>query len=52
VVANYSDLAVFDARRIAEGPFARAKLPFRLRPAIHGNWADASRIAAVSTRTD
>jgi carotenoid cleavage dioxygenase-like enzyme len=46
VVTNYSDLAIFDARRIAEGPIARAKLPFRLRPALHGNWADASQLAA------
>ena len=44
VVTNYSDLAIFDAQRITDGPFARAKLPFRLRPAIHGNWADAGRI--------
>ena len=46
LVTNYSDLAIFDAQRIADGPFARAKLPFRLRPAIHGNWADAARLAA------
>lgn len=46
LVTNYSDLAIFDAQRIAEGPFARAKLPFRLRPALHGNWADAGRLAA------
>jgi carotenoid cleavage dioxygenase-like enzyme len=45
-VTNYSDLAIFDARRIAEGPFALAKLPLRLRPALHGNWADAARLAA------
>jgi carotenoid cleavage dioxygenase len=46
LVTNYSDLAIFDARRIAEGPFAFAKLPLRLRPALHGNWADAGRLAA------
>jgi len=44
VVTNYSDLGIFDARRIAEGPLARAKLPFRLRSALHGNWADAGRL--------
>jgi len=44
LVTNYSDLAIFDARRIAEGPFAFARLPFRLRPALHGNWADAARL--------
>ena len=46
LVTNYSELAIFDAQRIADGPFARAKLPFRLRPALHGNWADAGRLAA------
>jgi carotenoid cleavage dioxygenase len=47
VVTNYSDLAIFDAQHVAEGPFARVKLPFRLRAALHGNWADASpRLAA------
>ena len=49
MVTNYSDLALFDARRVAEGPFARAKLPFRLRPAIHGNWTDASRISGAAS---
>jgi len=48
VVTNYSDLAVFDAQRIGEGPLARAKLPFRLRPALHGNWADRSATARSS----
>jgi carotenoid cleavage dioxygenase len=50
VVTNYSDFAIFDAQRLADGPFARAKLPFRLRPAIHGNWADASRMSAPHPR--
>jgi carotenoid cleavage dioxygenase len=49
MVTNYSDLALFDARRVAEGPFARAKLPFRLRPAIHGNWTDAARIPGAAS---
>jgi len=44
VVTNYSDLALFDARRLPEGPIARAKLPFRLRSALHGNWTDASQL--------
>jgi carotenoid cleavage dioxygenase-like enzyme len=42
VVTNYSELMILDAKRIADGPFARAKLPFRLRPGLHGNWARAS----------
>jgi carotenoid cleavage dioxygenase-like enzyme len=44
VVTNYSDFAIFDARRLPDGPLARAKLPFRLRSALHGNWADASHL--------
>jgi carotenoid cleavage dioxygenase len=46
LVTNYSDLVILDAQHIADGPFARAKLPFRLRPGLHGNWADASKLAA------
>ena len=43
-ITNYSDLAVFDAQHIDEGPIARAKLPFRMRQGLHGNWADASKL--------
>jgi carotenoid cleavage dioxygenase-like enzyme len=44
LITNYSDLAVFDAQRIDEGPIARAKLPMRLRSGLHGNWADESKL--------
>ena len=44
VVTNYSDLGIFDALRLAEGPIARAKLPFRMRTGLHGNWADESKL--------
>jgi len=33
-----SDLLLFDAQRIDEGPIATAYLPLRLRPGLHGNW--------------
>jgi carotenoid cleavage dioxygenase len=46
-VTNYSDLAVFDAQRIDEGPIGRAKLPVRLRQGLHGNWADISKISGT-----
>jgi carotenoid cleavage dioxygenase len=46
LVTNYSDLIILDARKIEEGPIARAKLPFRLRSGLHGNWASAPRLAA------
>ncbi len=39
---NRSDVGVFDARRIADGPIALIRLPHRLRMGVHGNWAPAS----------
>jgi carotenoid cleavage dioxygenase len=44
VVTNYSDLCIFDALRLPEGPIARAKLPFRVRSGLHGTWADESKL--------
>ena len=41
IVLNYSELAVFDALAVENGPIGRAKLPFRLRQGLHGNWTDA-----------
>ncbi len=37
-----SDLLIFDAQRIDEGPLATVKIPVRLKYAIHGNWVPAS----------
>jgi carotenoid cleavage dioxygenase len=36
-----SDLLVFDAQRVSEGPIATARLPLRLRQGLHGNWTPA-----------
>ena len=36
---NGSHLLLFDALRIADGPIARLRVPIKLRPALHGNWA-------------
>ncbi len=44
-ITNYSELCIFDALKLDEGPVARAKLPIRLRQGLHGNWADARRFA-------
>jgi carotenoid cleavage dioxygenase-like enzyme len=33
-----SDLLVFDAQHMDEGPIATVKIPVRLKYAIHGNW--------------
>ncbi len=38
-----SDLLVFDAEHIDEGPFATIKLPLRLRPGLHGNWTPGAQ---------
>ena len=45
---NQSDLAVLDARRIADGPVALLRLPIRVRSTFHGMWVPES--AAVSGR--
>ena len=40
---NRSDLLIFDAQRIDEGPIATVKIPVRLKYGIHGNWVPAAR---------
>ncbi len=37
-VENRSDLAVFDAENVADGPIACAELPHRVPHGFHGNW--------------
>jgi carotenoid cleavage dioxygenase len=39
---NRSDLVVFDAKDIAAGPLATAKLPVRVPFGFHGNWLAAA----------
>ena len=36
-----SDLLLFDAQHVDEGPIATLYLPLRLRPGLHGNWHPA-----------
>ncbi len=36
-----SDLLLFDARHVAEGPLATIHVPFRMRFGLHGNWVAA-----------
>ena len=43
-VANYSDLCVFDAQHVDEGPLGRAKLPVKLRQGLHGNFSTAKQL--------
>ena len=45
-VTNYSDLCIFDAQRVDEGPIGRARLPIRIRQGLHGNFASAAQMGA------
>jgi carotenoid cleavage dioxygenase len=35
---NRSDLLVFDAQHVEEGPLCRVKLPVQASPQVHGWW--------------
>jgi carotenoid cleavage dioxygenase-like enzyme len=41
-----TELAVFDAQHVADGPIARVRLPFRLRAAVHGCWVSDDAVDA------
>jgi carotenoid cleavage dioxygenase-like enzyme len=41
-----TDVLLFEALRLADGPFATIRLPLRLRPGYHGNWASRAQIGA------
>jgi carotenoid cleavage dioxygenase len=40
-----SELVFLDAQAIERGPVARARLPFMLRPGVHGSWTDGAKLA-------
>ena len=44
-----SDLLVFDALHVSEGPIATIHLPLRMRFGLHGNWVRESDLAAAQT---
>jgi carotenoid cleavage dioxygenase-like enzyme len=44
-VSNYSDLCVFDALAVENGPIARIHLPFKARNGLHGTWIDRTKLA-------
>jgi carotenoid cleavage dioxygenase-like enzyme len=48
VEGGRSDLLLFDARRVAEGPLATIHIPFRMRFGLHGNWVDGARLDAAA----
>ena len=33
-----TEIIILDAQRLSEGPLARVRVPFRLRPVVHGTW--------------
>ncbi len=41
-----TDVFLFEALRLADGPFATIRLPLRLRPGYHGNWASREQLGA------
>lgn len=45
---NLSNLLVFEATRVEEGPVAKIRLPLRLRFGLHGNWTPADQLRALS----
>lgn len=45
LVTNFTDLCIFEAQQVKEGPIGRARLPFRLRSGLHGNWADERQLS-------
>ncbi|MGX7893940.1 carotenoid oxygenase family protein [Tsuneonella sp. HG222] len=45
--AGRSDLILADTKRLAEGPIARVKMPFKVVGQVHGFWANASDIGAA-----
>ena len=44
----HTELAVLDAAHVADGPVARARLPFLLRAAVHGNWVPGRTLDAAT----
>lgn len=40
-----TELVVLDSLRMAAGPVARIKIPFRLRMSLHGNWTPAKSLS-------
>jgi len=42
-----SELLVLDAQRLADGPIATVRMPFRIFNQIHGAWVSATRAAAA-----
>ena len=42
-----SDLLLFDALHVDDGPLATIHVPFRMRFGLHGNWVDGVQLGAA-----
>jgi len=42
-----SDLLLFDALHVADGPLATIHVPFRMRFGLHGNWVTGAQLAVA-----
>jgi len=42
-----SDLLLWDAQQIADGPIATIRLPLRLRNGLHGTWVTGEQLAGA-----
>lgn len=45
---HLSNLLVFEATNVEQGPVATVKLPFRLKFGLHGNWTPADRLKPLA----
>ena len=45
-----SDLLLFDAQRVDEGPMATIHIPVRMRFGLHGNWVPGGDLAAAKRK--
>ncbi len=46
-----SDLLLFDAQRVDEGPIATIRIPRRMRFGLHGNWVPGEALEAAKATT-
>ncbi len=45
-----SDLLLFDAQHVDEGPMATIHAPLRMRFGLHGNWVPGEALAAAKRK--
>jgi carotenoid cleavage dioxygenase len=50
VEGGKSDLLLFEAQHVADGPLATIHVPFRMRFGLHGNWVPSTQLASAIGR--